>query len=110
MKKGQATESCNDVESDRDGDDGKEKLSMANFIKWTDYSFVELLRVVCQITGYPSLRAMYKILSSIAVTSCTCTAERCLSTQQSAKLQITRKRLRSTMRDEWFSSLTILAL
>ena len=25
---GQATESCNDVESDRDGDDGKEKLSM----------------------------------------------------------------------------------
>ena len=45
---------------------------------------------------------MYKILCSLAITSCS--AERCLS-----RTRIVRNRLRSTTKDDWFSSLTILA-
>ena len=77
-------------------------MSASDFQRWTDYSFVKHLRVIYQLTGYPTLTEMYKILSSIAVTSCS--AERCLS-----RVRIVKNRLRSTMRDEWFSSLTILA-
>jgi hypothetical protein len=44
-------------------------MSAADFQRWTDYSFVEPLRVIYQLTGYPTLTEMYKILSSIAVTS-----------------------------------------
>ncbi len=42
---GQAKESCDDVESERDGDDGKEKLSMANFIKWITHVYCTGLEI-----------------------------------------------------------------
>ena len=47
---------------------------------------------------------MYKILCSLAITRCS--AERCLS-----RVRIVRNQLRSTttMKDDWLSSLTILA-
>jgi len=43
-----------------------------------------------------------KILATIAVTSCS--AERAMS-----RVKIIKNRLRSTMLDDWFSALTILA-
>ena len=47
----------------------KSPMSAADFQRWTDYSFVKPLRdVIYQLTGYPTLTEIYKILSSIAVT------------------------------------------
>ena len=63
---------------------------------------MKLLRVVSEISSYPHLAAMYKILASLAVTSTS--AERILS-----RVRIIKNRLRTSMVDEWFSALTILA-
>jgi hypothetical protein len=50
----------------------------------------------------PTLTIMSKVLSSVAVSSCS--AERCLS-----RVRIVENQLQSTMQDDWFSSLTLLA-
>jgi hypothetical protein len=55
--------------------------------------------IIYQLSAYPIITAMYKILSSIAVTSCS--AECTLS-----RARIIKNRLRSTMQKECFSSLT----
>ena len=60
------------------------------------------MRVIYQLSAYPTLTTMYTILSSVAVTSCS--AERTLS-----RVRIIKNRLRSTMQDDWFSALTSLA-
>ena len=70
--------------------------------RWINYSFVKPLRVLGQLSAYPHLLSIYKILSSLAVTSTS--AERALS-----RVRIIKNRLRTSMADEWFSSLTILA-
>lgn len=90
----------NDAAADDSEDDGN--VSVSDFVHWTDYSFVKPLRVIYQLSAYPMLTTLYKILSSIAVTSCS--AERTLS-----RVRIIKNRLRSTMQDDWFSSLTLLA-
>ena len=55
--------------------------------------YVKLLRVIWQLSGYPTLTSLYKILVSLAVTSCS--AERVMS--------------RIHIVDDWFASLTVLA-
>jgi len=76
--------------------------AVTDFVRWTDYRYVKPLRVIYQLSAYPALTTLYKTLSSITVTSCC--AERCLS-----HVRIIKNRLRSTMADDWFSALTILA-
>lgn len=79
-----------------------DNTSTSDFEHWTDYSYVKPLRVIYQLSAYPTLTSMYKILASLSITSCS--AERTLS-----RVRIIKNRLRSTMQDDWFSSLTLLA-
>ena len=60
------------------------------------------LRVLWQLSGYPALTSLYKILASLAVISCS--AEHVTS-----RIRIVKNRLRSTMVDDWFAPLTVLA-
>ena len=69
---------------------------------WIDYSFVKPLRALEELSLFPNLLCFVKILTTIAVTSCS--AERAMS-----RVKIIKNRLRSTMIDDWFSSLTVLA-
>ena len=55
-----------------------------------------------ELSGFPVLTWLYKIIVTLAVTSCS--AERAMS-----RVKIIKSRLRSTMLDDWFSSLMILA-
>ena len=55
-----------------------------------------------QVSSFPNLTVMYQILVTLPVTSCS--AERALS-----KVKIIKNRLRSTMLDDWMSSMLILA-
>lgn len=57
-------------DKDDDDDDDEENVSVSDFMHWTDYSYVKPLRVIYQLSAYPTLTTMYKILSSVAVTSC----------------------------------------
>jgi len=59
-----------DEEKEGENGDSYAMMSMSDFDKWTDYSFVKPLRVIYQLTGYPSLTTLYKILASLAVTIC----------------------------------------
>lgn len=70
--------------------------------KWIDYSFIKPLRALEELSLFPNLLCFVKILTTIAVTSCS--AERAMS-----RVKIIKNRLRSTMIDDWFSSLTVLA-
>jgi hypothetical protein len=90
------------LDDDEEMDVDDENISMSDFQHWTDYSFLKPLRVIYQLSAYPTLTALYKILSSVAVTSCS--AERTLS-----RVRIIKNLLRSTMQDDWFPSLTLLA-
>ncbi|CAF1031204.1 unnamed protein product [Didymodactylos carnosus] len=69
---------------------------------WFSNSFTKPLRVLWNTSGYPHLMCIYKILTVLPVTSCS--AERALS-----KVTIVKYRLRSTMIDDWFASLVIIA-
>jgi hypothetical protein len=97
-----APSQIDDNDAADDDKDDEETVSVSDFVHWTDYSYVKPLRVIYQLSAYPMLTTMYKILSSIAVTSCS--AERTLS-----RVRIIKNRLRSTMQDDWFSALTLLA-
>jgi len=55
---------------DPENDDKSTSLSVTDFMRWTDYSHVKPLHVIYQLSTYPALTTLYKILSSIAVTSC----------------------------------------
>ena len=65
-------------------------------------SFVKPLRAITELSGFPVLTWLYNILVSLAVTSST--AERAMS-----KVRIIKNRLRTTMLDDWFSSLMVIA-
>jgi hAT family C-terminal dimerisation region len=82
-----------DDDTATDDKDDEENVSNCDFQLWTDYSYVKPLRVIDQFSAYPMLTAMYKILLSIAVISCS--AERILS-----RARIIKNLLRSTMQDE----------
>jgi hypothetical protein len=86
---------------DDDNDDGEMSLSVISRSAQT-IVMRNLCGVIYQLSAYPTLTIMYKFLSSVAVSSCS--AERCLS-----RVRIVENRLRSTMQDNWFSSLTLLA-
>ena len=59
-----------DKDDDDDDEEEEENVSVSDFMHWTDYSYVKPLRVIYQLSAYPTLTTMYKILSSVAVTSC----------------------------------------
>jgi hypothetical protein len=86
-----------DDESD-ESDDEQEAVHM----KWLQQSFVKPLRALQELSSFPNLLCLMKILVTVAVTSCS--AERVMS-----RVKIVKNRLRSTMNDDWFSALTILA-
>ena len=73
-----------------------------NINTWADTSFVKPLRAISELSGFPTLNWLYNILISLAVTSST--AERAMS-----KVRIIKNRLRTTMLDDLFSSLMVLA-
>jgi hAT family C-terminal dimerisation region len=81
-----------------ESDDEQEAVHM----KWLQQSFVKPLRALQELSSFPNLLCLMKILVTVAVTSCS--AERVMS-----RVKIVKNRLRSTMNDEWFSALTILA-
>ena len=83
-------------------DDFVEVVTANTNNQWIDHSFIRPLRVVSEISSYPHLAVMFKILSSLAVTSAS--AERVLS-----RVRILKNRLRTSMADDWFSAETILA-
>ena len=64
--------------------------------------FVKPLRLLQQLSGFTTLHYVYKILLTLPVTSCS--AERTMS-----RVRIVKNRLRSTMLDDWFSSLLCIA-
>ena len=66
-------------------------------------SFVKPLRAITELSGFPVLTWLYNILVSLAVTSST--AERAMI----SKVRIIKNRLRTTMLDDWFSSLVVIA-
>ena len=70
--------------------------------KWASNGFIKPLRAVTELSGFPVLTWLYKLLVTLAVTSSS--AERAMS-----RVRIMKNRLCSTMLDDWFSSLMILA-
>jgi hypothetical protein len=69
---------------------------------WIDHGFIKPLRLLEQLSGFTTLHYIYKILVTLPVTSCS--AERIMS-----RVRIVKNWLRSTMLDDWFSSLLCLA-
>jgi hypothetical protein len=69
---------------------------------WASYSFIKPLRAIMELSGFSTLTWLFKILETLAVTSSS--AERAMS-----RVKIIKNRLRSSMLDDWFSSLMILA-
>ena len=93
----------NERQQNDSGDDSEDEAeSGASSMRWLEHSFVKPLRALEQLSSFPNLLCLMKILVTLAVTSCS--AERVMS-----RVRIIKNRLRSTMDDEWFSSLTILA-
>ena len=64
--------------------------------------FIKPFRLLSQLSAFSNLTILYKILTSLGVTSCS--AERALS-----KEKIIKYSLRSVMLDEWLSAMMILA-
>lgn len=69
---------------------------------WKRFGFFDPLRVVFELSAFPTLTCIYKILATLPVTSCS--AERAMS-----RLRIIKNRLRSTISDERLDSLMIIA-
>ena len=69
---------------------------------WIRHTFLQPYRLLYQLSGFPTLLTVYKVLVTIAVTSAS--AERAMS-----KVKLIKNRLRSTMTDDFFSSLMIIA-
>jgi hypothetical protein len=92
---------CDD-EIDEDGKgDERHRQRQAN-VHYTQHNFLDPLKLVSRLSGYPQLVGLYRILVTLPVTSCS--AERSFS-----KLRIVKNRLRSSMCDEWLKCLMILA-
>lgn len=71
-------------------------------LRWTDQSFIKPFRALQELSGFHALNVIYKILVSLAITSSS--AERAMS-----RVRLIKNRLRTTMLDDWFSSLMVLA-
>lgn len=90
------------MNEDNAGDDHDTDTESENISNWADMSFIKPLRAITHLSGFPALSWLYTILVSLAVTSST--AERTMS-----RIRIIKNRLRTTMLDEWYSSLVIVA-
>jgi hypothetical protein len=86
-------ESCDEVHCGR---------SHATSSKWANHGFLKPLRCFMELSGFHVLTRLYKILGTLAITSSS--AERAMS-----RVRIIKNRLRTTMLDDWFSSMMILA-
>jgi hypothetical protein len=69
---------------------------------WVKNTFLQPLRLLHQLSGFPNLLTIYKVLVTLAVS--TATAERTMS-----KVKLIKTRLRSAMSDDFFSSLMLVA-
>ena len=74
--------------------------AMDSLNTWTDHSFIKPFRAVTELSGFPALTWLYRILVTLVVTSSS--AERAMS-----RLKIIKSC--SSMLDDWLSSLMILA-
>lgn len=83
--------------ADNSQDDSESASNM-----WIRHTFLQPYRLLYQLSSYPTLLTVYKQLVTVAVTSAS--AERAMS-----KVKLVKTRLRSTMADEYFSSLMLLA-
>ena len=83
--------------ADNSQDDSESASNM-----WIRHTFLQPYRLLYQLSSYPTLLTVYKQLVTVAVTSAS--AERSMS-----KVKLVKTRLRSTMADEYFSSLMLLA-
>jgi hypothetical protein len=92
-----ASRKASDCESDDKVDD-KERDQIR---KWANHGFLKPLRTLMELSEFPVLTWMYKILVSLAITSSS--AERAMS-----QVCLIRNRLRTTVLDDWFSALMIL--
>jgi hypothetical protein len=91
---------CRQIDEDGKGDE-RHRQRQAN-VHYTQHNFLDPLKLVSRLSGYPQLVGLYRILVTLPVTSCS--AERSFS-----KLRIVKNRLRSSMCDEWLKCLMILA-
>ena len=93
-------------ENEQDDDDVEQVLDAdserIDSQRWTDQSFIKPYRALQELSGFHALNVTYKILVSLAITSSS--AERAMS-----RVRLIKNRLRTTMLDDWFSSLMILA-
>jgi hypothetical protein len=96
------TEQQNDYISDIQDESTDDEGAADVELEWNRNNFLQPLRLLSEISNYPHLKSLYKILISIPSTSCS--AERSLS-----RLRIIKNRLRSSMTDSWLSSLMVLA-
>lgn len=69
---------------------------------WLHNTFLLPYRLLYMLSSFPTLLTVYKILVTIAVTSAS--AERAMS-----KVKLVKTRLRSTMSDDYFSGMMLLA-
>jgi len=69
---------------------------------WIRHTFLQPYRSLHQLASFPTLVAVYKVLVTIAITSAS--ADRAMN-----KVKLVKTRLRSSMTDEYFSSLMVIA-
>jgi len=69
---------------------------------WIENGFIKPLRVLQQLSRFTTLQYVYRILVTLPVTSCS--AERAMS-----RIRIVKNWMRSTLLDDWLSSLLCLA-
>jgi hAT family C-terminal dimerisation region len=74
----------------------------ASCTMWIRHTFLQPYRLLHQLSSFPTLFAVYKVLVTIAITSAS--AERAMN-----KVKLVKTRLRSRMTDEYFSSLMVIA-
>jgi len=82
--------------------DDEETNEQAKPLNWAEYGCIKSRRMIMQLSGCPSLTCLYKILVSLAITSCS--AEQAMS-----RILIIKNRLRSTMLGDWLSTLMVLS-
>ena len=87
----------NKVAADADNDNDSEVANL-----WIRQTFLQPYRLLYQLSSYPTLLTVYKILVTVAVTSVS--AERATS-----KIKLVKMRLRSTMAHDYFSISILLA-
>lgn len=94
-KKLNATCNLSDSMTDEQNDDRCSNM-------WLHNTFLLPYRLLYMLSSFPTLLTVYKILVTIAVTSAS--AERAMS-----KVKLVKTRLRSTMSDDYFSGMMLLA-